>query len=115
MKRILQLSAIFSVLICSSLSAQSMMQMKEKANKDYQIADAELNKVYKQVAKSLSKKGKAALLKAQKAWIQYRDNSAEAYGTLEEGGSLEGLNYTLCSTSITKKRTTELKEMFLSR
>jgi uncharacterized protein YecT (DUF1311 family) len=73
-----------------------------------------LNTVYKAALATRSEKGVAALREAQRAWITYRDAAAEAYGTGEEGDSLEALMVLRCSEALTKDRTAELKKLYLS-
>src|SRR5436305_4973465 len=107
-------AASLLVLVGAHLSAQSMGSMKARAQHDLEIADAELNKVYKQALATRSEKGAAALKEAQRAWIIYRDSTCIAYGTGEEGGSLEGYIVVACSEALTKHRTEELKKLFLS-
>ncbi len=110
---LLSLLVMFSLTLVSA-SGQSMIEMKHAAQRDFEKADAELNTVYKQVLTQLSPKGTAALKEAQRAWVVFRDKTAEAYGTGEEGGSLEGLMYIRCLEAITQNRTKELKKLFLS-
>ena len=88
--------------------------MKAHAQKDLDAADAKLNAIYKQALATRSDKGAAALKEGQRAWIMYRDGTCEAYGTGEEGGSLEGYMYVRCCEALTKQRTEELKKLFLS-
>ena len=106
---LLALTSLFS-----TAHGQSMSEMKRAANAEFDQADAELNTVYKKVLDGRSPKGTAALKEAQRAWITFRDKSAEAYGASEEGGSLEGLLAVHCSTTLTKERTANLRRMFLS-
>ena len=113
MKRLFIIIGITS-LAAALLNAQSMMEMKRDARKDLAKADAELNAVYKKALATRSEKGAAALREAQRAWIIFRDKTAEAYGAGEEGGSLEGLMFINCSEALTRSRTKELKELFLS-
>lgn len=101
-------------LVVAPTHGQSMMEMKHAAQRDFEKADAELNAVYKKILAELSPKGAAALKEAQRAWIIFRDKTAEAYGTGEEGGSLEGLMYLRCVEAITQNRTKELKKLFLT-
>ncbi|MEZ0259231.1 MAG: lysozyme inhibitor LprI family protein [Chthoniobacter sp.] len=110
---------LFSLLAMASFAlvpvrGQSMVEMKHTAQHDFEKADAELNTVYKAVLERLSPKGVAALKESQRAWIIFRDKTAEAYGTGEEGGSLEGLMYIRCLEATTQNRTKELKKLFLS-
>jgi uncharacterized protein YecT (DUF1311 family) len=91
----------------------SMHEMKRNAQADFEKADRILNDVYNKILADLSPKGAGALEEAQRAWLIYRDKSAEAYGTNEEGGSNEGLMYLRCLEAMTIRRTKELKEQFL--
>ena len=52
-----------------------------------------------------------ALLKAQRAWIQYRDGQCEVEGFSVRGGSLEPAIVELCLADLTRKRTVELKDL----
>ncbi len=93
----------------SDTPAQSMMEMTRIARRDYEKAETQLNSVYQKALARLSPKGKAALCEAQAAWIIYRDKNAEAYGTGEEGGSLEPYMAIRCREASTKSRIAELK------
>lgn len=52
-----------------------------------------------------------ALLKAQRAWIQYRDGQCEVEGFSVRGGTLEPAIVELCLAELTRKRTAELKAL----
>ena len=93
---------------------KGMLEMKKEAGEVFERVDIELNTVYKNVLKQLSPKGTEAIKAAQRAWITFRDKTAEAYGTSEEGGSLEGLLRSNCMIAITQNRISELKSLFLS-
>ncbi|MHA3774816.1 lysozyme inhibitor LprI family protein [Verrucomicrobiota bacterium sgz303538] len=113
MKAVSLLSIVLALMLAPAQS-QSMMEMKHDAQRDFEKADAELNAVYKKVIEQLGPKGAAALKEAQRAWVIFRDKTAEAYGKSEEGGSLEGLMYIRCQEAITQNRTKELRKLFLS-
>ena len=102
------------LLAAAPARGQSMMEMKRTAQHDFEKADAELNSVYKSIVSELSPKGATALRESQRAWVVFRDKTAEAYGTHEEGGSLEGLMSIRCLEAITHNRTSELRKLFLS-
>ena len=51
------------------------------------------------------------LLKAQRAWIDYRDGQCEAEGAQFAGGSIRPLITISCKTTLTRKRTEELLQM----
>lgn len=88
--------------------------MIEAARKEFDQADADLNRVYKEVLAQLSPKGVTALKESQRAWLIFRDKTAEAYGASEEGGSNENVMFIRCSAAITRNRIKELKALFLS-
>ncbi len=114
MKRISILLTLVIAMTGTVLDAQSTWEMKRDSQSDLEKADAALNVAYKKALATLSEKGGAALREGQRAWITYRDKTAEAYGTGEEGGSLEGVMVITCATEMTKNRTAELKKLFLS-
>ncbi len=103
-------------LLCAvrPVRGQSMVEMKHAAQRDFEKADAELNTLYKNVLSGLDPKGSAALRESQRAWVIVRDKTAEAYGTGEEGGSLEWLMYIRYQEAATQDRTRELKKLFQS-
>ena len=54
----------------------------------------------------------AALRKAQRAWIDYRDGHCEGMGMGARGGSMEPMLVWTCKESLTATRTRELRDMF---
>lgn len=99
----------------SSGHAQSQLDMNVDAGKDYAKADAELNKVYKQIVREYQGQ-KPFLLKlqaAERAWIVFRDAELEAIFPAANKTDAYGSVYPMCRfqwlTQITKQRTSELK------
>jgi uncharacterized protein YecT (DUF1311 family) len=91
---------------------QTTAEMRDCAGKEYKQADAELNRVYKQLMSKLDDEGhKAALKNAQQAWIRYRDANCEYEAYLNQGGTIYPVIYTGCLTRMTRARTTELQEL----
>jgi len=91
-------------------NAQTTAEMRDCAGKEYKQADAELNKVYKQLMSKLEDEGfQAALKSAQQAWIKYRDTNCEYESYLNRGGTMYSVVYTGCLTRMTKQRTAELR------
>lgn len=76
--------------------------------------DAELNKYYKLLGESLDKESKAALKKAQLAWIAFRD--AEFAMIAEIYSKKEGTMYRVIAAGarmeVVKKRALELKILY---
>ena len=91
--------------------AQTQAEMNQTAKKDFELADAELNKVYKEVMKLLSEKEKQLLIKAQRDWIKFRDSHCEFEANEYEGGSIQPLIYSSCLTERTKDRIKDLKSI----
>ena len=87
-------------------------------------ADDELNAVYKKALKSQEELDKgnaeidqnyvgavAALKKAQRAWIDYRDGHCDGVSFQVAGGSMMPQVINDCQTELTKRRTKELQEL----
>lgn len=83
------------------------------ARQDYQKADAQLNKTYRQLMTGLAAfKGKdqQQLRRAQALWIQYRDANCESEASIYLGGSIRPAVYNSCLASVTRERTGRLLE-----
>lgn len=89
--------------------AQTQSEMNEAANAKYKKADAELNKVYKQLMAILNKNEKPLLIQAEKDWIKYRDSHCKFDASQYEGGSIQPLIYSTCLEELTRKRIVEIK------
>ncbi|MCU0832496.1 MAG: lysozyme inhibitor LprI family protein [Rhizobiaceae bacterium] len=92
------------------------------ADQDFRNADAELNRVWRQVrdviqASEREYDGYAGwfetLRASQRAWIGYRDSQCEAEGYQMAGGSAQGMLIFMCLARLTRTRTEELRA-FLS-
>ena len=103
-------------------NAVTQMDMNICANKDYEAADVELNKVYKLALSATKAQDKElaaidvnyvgaeeALKKAQRAWIAYRDGQCELSGFEARGGSMEPMLVSGCLAELTRARTKELQ------
>lgn len=111
--------AIAQEVDCSDPQDQSTMN--QCAYLDWQAADAELNKVWKEIRAKMretddylpeeDRGAENALLKSQRAWIEYRDGTCEAEGFQVRGGSLEPLFYNGCLARLTRHRTKELSQI----
>lgn len=98
--------------------AMTQMDMNACAAADYEKADKALN-----VRWLATKKAAAAwdarseeqphgaeehLLKAQRAWLAYRDSQCAAAGFTVGGGSMQPMVVSACLADLTRKRTEEL-------
>lgn len=90
--------------------AESTAEMRACANELYEAADAELNRVYRQLASQLSDKGRREKLKtAQQAWIAFRDKNSAFAASAVDGGSMYPILEVMELTTMTKHRTEQLK------
>ncbi|ACP26259.1 putative urease-associated protein [Sinorhizobium fredii NGR234] len=104
--------------------AETQMDLNICADREYQAADADLNKTYGKAIAAMRETDKElgdidaayvgaveALKKAQRAWIGYRDGQCELAGFEARGGSMEPMLVSGCLAELTRKRTAELKEL----
>ncbi|MCC2975423.1 DUF1311 domain-containing protein [Sphingomonas sp. PL-96] len=79
------------------------------ASAEFDAADAELNRYYQAAMRRLRSEGEGEaakeLVKAQRAWIQYRDAECGAVYQNWSGGSIRTLMGISCQTRLTKLRT----------
>ncbi|ENN89867.1 putative urease-associated protein [Rhizobium freirei PRF 81] len=104
---------------CAKAEAQTDMNIC--AALDFDTADKALNVQYKKTRAAMAaidsdldndmKGAEKALIKAQRAWVDYRDGECEAQGFQARGGSMEPMMVSGCKADLTRKRTKELKEL----
>lgn len=75
----------------------------------FKKADAELNKLYKEIEARLKDDADTTklLVTAQKAWVAYRDGECDFQTA--GGGSDVGMAYPICQTAITQSRIDDFK------
>lgn len=101
---------VLALFCCCNISwAQTQSEMNATAHAQYKKADAQLNKVYKQLMSILDKKEKPLLIQAEKDWIKYRDSHCKFEVSPSEGGSIQPLIYSNCLEELTRKRIAEIK------
>ena len=89
--------------------AESTAEMRTCANELYEAADAELNRVYRQLASQLSDKRREKLKAAQQAWIAFRDKSSTFAASVVEDGTMYPILEVMELTTMTKLRTEQLR------
>jgi uncharacterized protein YecT (DUF1311 family) len=105
------LAGMPAALAANCNDSSNQMQLDVCADQDFKAADKALNAAYQEIAKRLSQdaEGKKRLVVAQKAWIGFRD----AECAFQTGNSIDGSIYpmlvSICKTTLTKKRTLDLK------
>jgi len=72
------------------------------------VADTELNGIYKRLRDQLDTADGQRLVAAQRLWIQYRDANCAAERDLYEGGTASHPAYLACLDAMTRARTKEL-------
>lgn len=82
------------------------------AHREFQAADAELNKAYGRLAGILEADEKALLKEAELAWIKYRDSNCTFESSQYAGGTMRPMIESFCLARVTKARTAELKEQY---
>ncbi|MFQ5604436.1 MAG: lysozyme inhibitor LprI family protein [bacterium] len=91
--------------------ATTTLEMQECLQVRYEKADADLNLVYKLLKSKLSERRQIKLQAVQRAWIFFRDKSAEFEASEEEDGSMYPLIYQLTLAEMTEKRVEKLKQL----
>ena len=99
-------------------NAQVQLEMTFCAERDWKVADADLNKAYaaaqtmmKAVDADLPKDQQGAsdnLRAAQRAWVTFRDAACAAEGYPSRGGSIEPMIIYICRARLTESRAADL-------
>ena len=90
--------------------AQSQGEMNRTSYEDFQVADAKLNQVYKQLTDKVDKQALEKLKASQCAWVVFRDAEADLQADLTaRGGTMAPLERNVTRTELTEARTAELK------
>jgi uncharacterized protein YecT (DUF1311 family) len=74
-------------------------------------ADAELNKVYRELIKDTGTTERAKLRAAQLAWIKFRDAQCDYESIGNKGGSIYPMVASFCLARVTTARTKQLQEI----
>ncbi|MEO1373148.1 MAG: lysozyme inhibitor LprI family protein [Cyanobacteria bacterium J06635_10] len=90
-------------------NAQTTLEMRVCANNFYGEADKKLNQVYQQLKPKFGSSQQNKLVTAQRAWIQFRDESCALEGAFAEGGTLEPVLELSCLAGVTEKRVKDLE------
>jgi uncharacterized protein YecT (DUF1311 family) len=101
----------------------TMIEMAACARDDFNAADAELNRAYRQLLTAGAKERTfiANLRTAQKAWIKFRDAELEAKFACENQdnrtcwGSMITLDWPAYKTMLTRERTRQLDKLLAER
>lgn len=131
MKRLLAIGSLAALMAVPALAedepiikcedAVTQSDMILCAVQEHEAADKKLNEQWPKTKKAVAdwdaaldadqRGGADALMKAQRAWIQYRDAHCDVEGFSVRGGTLEPAIIELCLAEVTRKRTVELEEL----
>ncbi|NBX39264.1 MAG: DUF1311 domain-containing protein [Flavobacteriia bacterium] len=103
-----KITLILMLLVGSYTFGQSQTEMNQEALKSYQIADAEMTVIYKDLMKSLGQTEKNYLLTAQRAWISYKEAHCKAIAYQYDGGSMQPMVQCACLETLTRERIQQL-------
>lgn len=108
----------------SCVDERTQMEINACAAREFEEADAQLNAAWKDASDWL-KGGQyygteggtgegsafAVLLKAQRAWLAYRDEHCKLVGQSAAGGSLQPFLISRCKTQLTNQRNEQLNDL----
>jgi uncharacterized protein YecT (DUF1311 family) len=90
----------------------TQLDMNFCSRRDYEKADAEMNKVYKQLMLELAgykNDHRPKFQEAQALWLKYRDANCDSEASVYEGGTIRPTVYYSCLASVTRERTKGIK------
>ena len=100
---------------------QTQLALTMCAGQEFEKADKALNAQYKITREAMRRRDAAAdeqfkgaeeaLVKAQRAWIAYRDAHCVVEGFEARGGTMEPMVFVQCQAEVTGRRTDELKAL----
>jgi uncharacterized protein YecT (DUF1311 family) len=93
--------------------AETVVEMQRCLIERLEKAEASMWSSLNRLMSGLTPGQKEYLSQAQKAWLVYRDRSADLVASSEEGGTLHTVEQLLVRAEMTEKRIGELEELFL--
>lgn len=104
MRQILFATTVLSLSCCAAFAGSDPAS-------DFKRADAALNATFKKIGQRLSDdtEGRARFVKAQRAWIAFRDAECTFQSSGDDGGSAAPMVATACKATLTTQRTKQLK------
>jgi uncharacterized protein YecT (DUF1311 family) len=89
--------------------AKTQLEINQCKGKEFAQADAQLNRIYRQQLKRLSRPDRDRLITAELAWIEFRDAECQFRADKYKGGSIWPTIYSHCKTQLSQARTAELQ------
>jgi uncharacterized protein YecT (DUF1311 family) len=91
--------------------ARTQFELNGCAARARDRADAELNKVYRELLKDTGTTERAKLRAAQLAWIKFRDAQCDYESVGNKGGSIYPMVFSFCLAKMTTERVEQLQEI----
>ena len=100
------------VLLCISSLAQTQAEMNQGSCSKYKDADAEMNKLYKQILNEYKSKPIfiQKLKAAQRAWLRFRDAQLDSLYPAPNKATEYGSVYSMCRCMVLEELTNQRKE-----
>jgi len=89
--------------------ATTQVEINACTRRNYDSADASMNRNYRQLRAALSERQKQALLEAQRAWLRFRNFQCVFERGNYAGGTLATAVYFECLGEITRQRSEQLR------
>lgn len=116
MKRTLVTASLIALMLPAAHAdecenAQDQSAMTQCAERAYKASDAKLNTLYRQIEKRLGDDAdaKRLLLKAERAWMAFRDAECGFSASAVTGGSAYPMVQATCLNDLTQKRIADLR------
>jgi uncharacterized protein YecT (DUF1311 family) len=91
--------------------SNTQFELNQCAARARDKADAELNKVYRELMKDAGTTERAKLRAAQLAWIKFRDTQCDYESVGNKGGSIYPMVVSFCLARVTGARVKQLQEI----
>ena len=96
-------------------NAQTTVEIRYCANQTFEAADKRLNQVYRKLLSTQQGANRTKLIRAEEAWIKYRDTNCDVEVRQWVGGTGYPAALLGCLERVTKQRTAELESQMQQR
>jgi uncharacterized protein YecT (DUF1311 family) len=104
------LAGIILATLSSTVVAQSQLEMTDSARISYEKQDKLLNHLYDKLYSELSPLGKGALVKAERAWVKFRDSECNFETVGLAGASIRDMTAYNCLGGETYRRIADIRD-----
>ena len=109
MRRACVCAAALMALAAGAASAQTQLEMNERAGSGLRQAEARMDAIYVKVLGRISDAGKENLQAAQETWLRFRDQECEFETMGTVGGTIHSMVVAICLTRLTDQRIKDLE------